>query len=51
MDNRERARERNEKKKQKKNKGDQFRLKNNMKFYSGCEKMRNASGHQGKKKR
>ena len=42
MDNRERARARD------KNKGDQFRWKKNLKIYSGCEKMRNASSHQGK---
>ena len=31
----------------KNNKGDQFRWKNNLKFYIGFEKMRNASGFQG----
>ena len=35
-----------------KNKEDQFRWKKNMKkFYSGSEKMRNASGHQGENER
>ena len=34
-----------------KNKGDIFLWRNNMKFYSGGNKMRNASGHQGENER
>ena len=34
-----------------KNKGDIFCLENNIKFCSGSEKMRNASGHQGENER
>ena len=33
------------------NKGDEFRGKKNIKFYSGGEKMRNGSGHQGENER
>ena len=46
VDNSERARARD-----KKCKEDQFRWRITWKFYSGCEKMRNASGHQSKNER
>ena len=36
---------------ERKNKGDIFCWRNNMKFCSGGEKMRNASGHQGENER
>ena len=36
---------------ERKGKGDFFCWKDNMKFFSGGEKMRNASGHQGEDER
>ena len=40
-----------EQERERKKKGDIFCWRNNMKFCSGGEKMRNASGHQGKHER
>ena len=47
----EKKKERRELEREIKNKGDIFCWENNIKFCSGSEKMRNASGHQGENER
>ena len=47
----EKKKERREIEREIKNKGDIFCWENNIKFCSGSEKMRNASGHQGENER